>query len=170
MKTCTQCKVEKTLDEFFKDKQHKDGLHTWCKACKSARRKTWGESNREHFNAYMRRYNAEHPKSVAFKKRASERVLKCRYGISREMKREMLALQNDACALCERKDKRLVVDHEHSTGKVRGYLCHSCNRSLHILDNQQLLQKAIEYCSRGSSPNSAHGWGAMQQSSKTNLR
>lgn len=33
----------------------------------------------------------------------------------------------DQCAVCDRKDHRLIVDHCHKTGLVRGYLCRSCN-------------------------------------------
>jgi hypothetical protein len=34
--------------------------------------------------------------------------------------------QADRCAICERRG-RLVTDHDHATGLVRGLLCHSCN-------------------------------------------
>lgn len=34
--------------------------------------------------------------------------------------------QDDRCAICERRG-RLVTDHDHVTGLVRGLLCHSCN-------------------------------------------
>jgi hypothetical protein len=33
MKTCSQCKTTKSKDKFFKHKQTKDGLHSWCKTC-----------------------------------------------------------------------------------------------------------------------------------------
>lgn len=34
LKRCTKCGVEKPLDQFYKSKQHADGLFPWCKACK----------------------------------------------------------------------------------------------------------------------------------------
>lgn len=33
MKTCSQCKIAKPKDQFFKHRQTNDGLHSWCKAC-----------------------------------------------------------------------------------------------------------------------------------------
>jgi len=44
----------------------------------------------------------------------------------------LLEAQDGGCAICGAKPKtrRLHVDHDHATGKVRGLLCHRCNRVL----------------------------------------
>lgn len=31
------------------------------------------------------------------------------------------------CCVCGRDDNRLVIDHDHETGEIRGILCHQCN-------------------------------------------
>jgi hypothetical protein len=49
------------------------------------------------------------------------------------------------CAICNTEGK-LVVDHDHGTGKIRGMLCHHCNRGLgHFRDDPALLDFAVQY-------------------------
>lgn len=75
------------------------------------------------------------------------------YGISRSKVEEMLKSQNGKCRVCYielvlggRTKNSACVDHDHTTGKVRGILCNHCNRGLGMFfDNQLLLYKAIEY-------------------------
>jgi hypothetical protein len=39
-----------------------------------------------------------------------------------------------------------VLDHDHSSGKYRGYLCHNCNRALgNFGDNIERIERAIDY-------------------------
>lgn len=41
------------------------------------------------------------------------------------------------------------ADHDHSTKKFRGWLCHDCNRALgNFKDNVVLLQRAINYLNK----------------------
>lgn len=51
------------------------------------------------------------------------------YGLSGDDYDALLALQGGRCAVCrvKPKSKRLVVDHDHKTGAVRGLLCARCN-------------------------------------------
>lgn len=70
----------------------------------------------------------------------------------------MLEEQGGVCAICGTGNgqKMLHVDHDHGTGRVRGLLCHQCNRVLGLAhDNPELMRKAIEYLSHGvlSTPN-----------------
>jgi len=84
----------------------------------------------------------------------SERYLKRTYGIGVSDYQAMLEAQNHCCKLCggegftmaKHHTMKLVVDHCHSTGVVRGLLCHNCNRALGLLkDNTGTLRAAIAY-------------------------
>lgn len=79
--------------------------------------------------------------------------LKANFGITLEEYEGMLEKQNGCCAICGRSEpdeaertKRLCVDHDHDTGKIRALLCHKCNKALGLLqESPALLQKAAEY-------------------------
>jgi hypothetical protein len=133
MKTCRICKVDKPYSEFYHQKRNADGYKTECKTCAYEQHKTYRENGGreiERANAHKRR--AENPD--ADKNRHYIR----KYGISAEQYNELLELQNGVCKLCKQPEhirstsasnpvKRLAVDHDHNTGKVRGLLCHNCN-------------------------------------------
>ncbi len=49
------------------------------------------------------------------------------------------------CVICGAEEK-LVVDHDHKTGQIRGMLCNHCNRGLgHFKDDPMLLEFAAQY-------------------------
>lgn len=49
------------------------------------------------------------------------------------------------CVICGAEEK-LVVDHDHKTGEIRGLLCNHCNRGLgHFRDDPDLLEFARMY-------------------------
>lgn len=57
--------------------------------------------------------------------------------------------QNGVCAICGKEcasGKRLAIDHNHTTGRVRGLLCSNCNTSLGgFMDSEELLMSAVSY-------------------------
>ena len=62
--------------------------------------------------------------------RGTEHYWLCRrYGIGIEEYDAMVAAQDGRCLICDR-ERKLVVDHEHETGRVRGLLCITCNSQL----------------------------------------
>ena len=67
----------------------------------------------------------------------------------------------DACALCGAEystygdnPRRLHVDHDHETEKIRGLLCNTCNLGLGAFkDSIELMLEAINYLhERGDKP------------------
>lgn len=43
MKKCACCDLQKSLSDFYKDRNAKDGYHSWCKACKISNRMKWAK-------------------------------------------------------------------------------------------------------------------------------
>lgn len=84
-----------------------------------------------------------------------DRYLLRNYGIDTKEYDRMYKEQQGLCGICNTEgfvmDKskhklKLVVDHCHSSGAVRGLLCHNCNRALGLLqDDIGNLNRAIGY-------------------------
>jgi hypothetical protein len=63
---------------------------------------------------------------------------------------EMVNAQNGQCAICNERTK-LVIDHCHTTKKVRALLCDHCNKGLGFFsDKTELLKSAIAYLEKHS--------------------
>lgn len=71
------------------------------------------------------------------------------YGIDAAEYDRIFRLQGGRCAICRNRpaSKRFAVDHDHSTGEVRGILCKRCNHDLlgGAHDGVELLWRAIGY-------------------------
>lgn len=75
-------------------------------------------------------------------------LLRKKYGITFQDYNEILRVQNGVCKVCGRKPgkRRLHVDHNHKTGKVRGLLCGKCNLGIGYADEDiNILKGMIEY-------------------------
>lgn len=59
-----------------------------------------------------------------------------RRGIDPVLAEELLA-HAEICEICRRGDVRLVPDHDHETGKLRGALCEKCNMAVGLLKDRQ---------------------------------
>lgn len=76
--------------------------------------------------------------------------IKKKYGLSESDYAVMYTAQGGRCAICKGQErdgtKRLSVDHNHVTGKVRGLLCDRCNRCLGgAMDNPDRLEVMAAY-------------------------
>ena len=74
--------------------------------------------------------------------------IKQKYGIDQNEYAEILRRQHGLCAICggNLEELRLVIDHCHESGRVRGLLCHNCNVGIGMLkDDISILSKAISY-------------------------
>jgi len=99
--------------------------------------------------ASIKKYNEEQQlKRSAYNHAKS---LMDKYGMTVETYDSMFDKQGGACFICKRppKVRRLAVDHDHTTGKVRGLLCWRCNSGLEkFSDNPHALTRAVLYLLR----------------------
>lgn len=64
MRTCYKCKIEKNLDDFYKDKYDSLGRQTACKLCQKTRNTNYAENHREYFRLKSKeKYNPDENKS-----------------------------------------------------------------------------------------------------------
>ena len=85
------------------------------------------------------------------RERAWEYRLRQRFGPDAvEVYNALLVAQCGTCALCSKpemviqngKVKRLALDHDHETGRVRGLLCTQCNRRLGVWERNAPFPRA----------------------------
>lgn len=121
-KVCRGCQLDKPLTDFHRDATISSGYKARCRVCVSGPRK--------------KRHNP---------RRDRELKLIRRYGITIAEYNEMYVQQLGRCKICL-KNAKLVVDHCHQTGRVRGLLCDQCNTALGLFkDSKQSLESAISY-------------------------
>lgn len=134
-KVCSLCGEVKASLFFHKDKNAKDGLTARCGMCRSKKQVE-----------LQNRQKAENPEQ--YKRRRKSNNYKSKYKVSLQEVEDKLIRQNYTCPICEADLTKTsyVVDHNHSTGKVRDILCESCNKGIGFFyESPQALQKAIDY-------------------------
>ena len=68
-----------------------------------------------------------------------------KYRLRPEDHARMVSLRQGRCAICEQ-PRKLVVDHNHSTGEPRDLLCDGCNRGLgYFKEDPASLRRAADY-------------------------
>ncbi len=141
MKVCSKCKTQKPTDCFWKDKNKSSGLRPDCIDCAKAKGALFRENNREINRKKSRDKYRQNPMLDR------EKHLKRKYRITQNDYDKMFKAQAGCCAICKKKQARSFdVDHCHTTGKVRGLLCTSCNRMLgHAHDDHKKLIAAAVY-------------------------
>lgn len=140
MQVCKDCDRKLPFSEFSRVPDMRLGIRKVCKRCHSKKSMAWVTANPDKaLNAHLLR----------------------NFGITLEQYNTLLAEQGGTCAVCgalptdarnhrrggaRRFAQRLVVDHDHVTGKVRGLLCSMCNTGIGALrDEAATVRLALEY-------------------------
>jgi hypothetical protein len=145
-KTCPDCEETLPHSAFYRNRARHDGRDVYCKACKRARATPQTPEKKREYKA---RYMARH----GDRRRQMEREgrLRRKWGLSSDERAAILTDQGGVCAICREDADKFVLDHNHESGEIRGYLCTRCNLGLgHFRDSRAFLIAAVEYLERGA--------------------
>lgn len=139
-KLCITCKRKKLLKEFYKNSLNKDGYANQCKKCKVEYMKDLNSrpESKARINVAAKRYR----QSDKGKKYHKDFKFRQRYGITLKIYEQMVLSQENRCAICKEIADKLVVDHDHETGKVRALLCEPCNVGIGLFKESSVTLKA----------------------------
>lgn len=158
MKTCTGCGAEKSLDDFYTQRERRVGKGRerrpmpHCKACHKEKEK-------------VRRAGLSPEEAEAYYSRMRARKLLAFFGLTAEKYETLLEAQGGVCAICKRPEtstenrrgvtrvRRLAVDHDRkccpgdkSCGECfRGLLCMTCNTRLGYFEKYSLFPALFSY-------------------------
>ncbi len=153
-KKCTKCGVDKPLSAFYRVRGN-DGYRSHCKECISEHQKQKYKNDpeyKEYKNSKTRHKWIEDPELWSKRQLAVRKShLKRKYNMTLEQYARMFDEQKECCAICGEHytkvpHQQLMVDHCHTTGKVRQLLCDLCNTALgKFKDSPELLERAADY-------------------------
>lgn len=109
------------------------------------------EAHKEELRARQAAWKRDNPSACKLHRRKYR--LKIEYRLTLEEWDAMFACQGSVCAICGTSDPGTKAgwhtDHDHTTGAVRGILCHGCNATLGgAKDNPETLERAADYLRR----------------------
>lgn len=111
-----------------------------------ARARAYYAAHLEKMRAKTRTYQAAH----RGKHNDDNRIYRLlHYGLSQVAFDDLLNNQDGACAICRKADwngRGPNIDHDHTTGKIRGLLCGHCNSALGLIkDDLNIAQAMVDY-------------------------
>lgn len=137
LKRCTRCGQRKPPSAFNRrggSTRYKHHLKSRCKGCETV---------------VMAEYRVARPEYRA--EQHAREIERC-YGLEPGEYAAMLERQGGVCAVCgqDNRKRRLVVDHCHTRGTVRGLLCDGCNKSAGLLhDDVDRIRRLADYLENG---------------------
>lgn len=171
-KECTKCRLIKSTEDFYLRPGSQSKPHSWCKECEAQRRKAYYQLNKaELYEKQKERQQDNSPAGKERRRRRKERErtahrnnpqkkeeqrlkikskdLHKKYKITHLQYQERLDAQGQRCTICMVDldlGRDTHVDHDHTTGEIRGILCKNCNTGLgQFKDSPELLRRAALY-------------------------
>jgi len=167
MKKCTKCGITQPI-RFFRSYKKRNGITTAtlneCDSCYAKRHRDERLKNLAHSREMDRkRYSEQREETIRYQKAQDEkhrfRVSLTRtkapsrkhsgVGCTATVEEVTLAFAGfcDICGISEEDSgKKLHLDHDHITGRFRGWLCHSCNHAAgYVHDSPEIARKLALY-------------------------
>lgn len=170
MRECTRCKETKPLEDFKPDTRCKAGRTAYCRACDNIYHRA------RHARLKNRAILPDLPETkhctrcvttLPISKFSRSKGALCgvknwcqscsnlqrsfrRLGMTKEQYTALHLQQQGRCQICQKHEsqleRRLAIDHCHSTGQIRGLLCMPCNTAIGKLgDDPALVRRAAAY-------------------------
>ncbi|HYT41355.1 MAG TPA: endonuclease VII domain-containing protein [Methylomirabilota bacterium] len=147
IKSCSKCGVSQSTSEFYKQKTSKCGRTSQCKTCITGKTAEYRKANKEKI--------ADYRTTEGLKRLNHKSKLKTKYGLTLDDWNAMMTAQASGCAICQEpapEGQHLSVDHNHTTGEVRGLLCQKHNFMIGFADDREdVLLSAVEYLRKAKS-------------------
>lgn len=147
--------LDKAQRQRYRQK-NKEKINQYSNAWKLTNRKKtieterrWIAKNPEKMLSKQIKRKRRYATDLAMRDSQRNRALFAKFGITAKQYDEMLLSQGGKCKICNGLNAngiRLSVDHDHTTGRVRGLLCNNCNLGIgYFMDNVGFLGGAIDY-------------------------
>ena len=121
LKVCSACKISKPLENFTKNK-------VYCRQCVSKQFKAWRLKN---LDKILKKDRIKHYTRT--------------YGFTYEQAKKFVENRIGICEICKQ-ESPLVVDHNHITKAIRGFICSFCNSLLgYSRESKEILQSTMIY-------------------------
>ena len=161
---CNQCNNEKRRILRGQNPEHYKAIDAayYQRQEVKERQKKWLQEDRknnpERYKIYNKTNNNKDSELKSLKKSLQA------INLSLEKYFQMLEECNNKCMICKKDEiktrqgnkTRLCIDHCHTSGKIRGLLCHKCNAALGMFeDNTDSIQEALNYLNKHKQDN--HG-------------
>lgn len=135
-KTCAKCHRRRKQCLFYQAAVGLNEVMAVCKKCEAVARVAWEKANPEKDSALRKR-------------RDNHNHLQANFGLTVEQFEQLCEKGGSPCQICkrpERQKRRISLDHDHATGRLRGILCSKCNTLLGYADDDpSLLESAASY-------------------------
>lgn len=136
---CTSCGVILVVSVNWTAAQQAKSTYK-CNTCRAEYQRKYHLLNRKERLAAQREHYETNKEHILAKQK--EYYIEKTFGLSLE---DYADYMERSCKICGKNEDK-VLDHCHTTGKVRDTLCRQCNMALGLFkDNRELIKRAEEY-------------------------